>query len=110
RAGAPAAPAAADAAPLADRSAGGPAAYAPGAAAAGVKPEEEDFSYTYMAPARHKYELPTDRPAEEKDWHRLLALALRGAAALAIAYLIYHSDLPYLVGLTRRRRDGTYGA
>ncbi|MBI2787489.1 MAG: hypothetical protein HYX59_02290, partial [Elusimicrobia bacterium] len=74
------------------------------------RPEEEDFSYTYMAPARHKYELPTDRPAERKDWQRFLALALRGAAALAIAYLIYHSDLPYLVGLTRRRRDGTYGA
>jgi len=111
RAGALAAPAAADAAPLSDRGAGAPAAYAPGAASApGVKPEEEDFSYTYMAPARHKYELPTDRPAEKKDWQRLLALALRGAAALAIAYLIYHSDLPYLVGLTRRRRDGTYGA
>jgi hypothetical protein len=110
RGGALTAPAAADAEPLSDRRAG--AASAPAGAvgaASGVRPEEEDFSYTYMAPARHKYELPTDRPAEEKDWQRLLSLALRGAAALAIAYLIYHSDLPYLVGLTRRRRDGTYG-
>ncbi|MDP3541538.1 MAG: hypothetical protein Q8T11_03620, partial [Elusimicrobiota bacterium] len=90
--------------------AGGGAAPLPAGSAPGVQPEEEDFSYTYMPPARHKYELPTDRPAEEKDWQRLLALALRGAAALAVAYLIYHSDLPYLVGLTRRRRDGTYGA
>ncbi|MEQ1920430.1 MAG: hypothetical protein ABL955_14670, partial [Elusimicrobiota bacterium] len=78
--------------------------------ASGVKPEEEDFNYTYMAPARHKYELPDDRPADNKDWRYLLSLGLRGAAALAIAYLIYHSDLLYIVGFSRRRRDGSYGA
>jgi hypothetical protein len=78
-------------------------------ATTGVRPEEEDFSYTYMAPARHKYELPEDRPAEGRDWSEFLSLSLRGAAALSVAYLIYYSDLPYLVGLTRRRRDGTYG-
>ena len=49
-------------------------------------------------------------PINIKQWRELLSLGLRGAAALAIAYLIYHSDLPYLVGFTRRRRDGTYGA
>ena len=36
--------------------------------------------------------------------------SLRFVWAAAIAYLFYHSDLPYLAGFTRRRRDGTYGA
>ncbi|MDD5304936.1 MAG: hypothetical protein PHS14_17705, partial [Elusimicrobia bacterium] len=106
-----AAPASSDDVPLAARTSGGSVGpVRAGAGAPGVKPEEEDFSYTYMPPARHKYELPTERPADAKDWRYLLSLGLRGAAALAIGYLIYHSDLPYLVGLTRRRRDGTYGA
>jgi hypothetical protein len=111
RAAALTAPSSEDGGPLAARTSGGSVVPArAGASAPGARPEEEDFSYTYMAPARHKYELPTDRPSEEKDWRALLSLGLRGAAALAIAYLVYHSDLPYLVGLTRRRRDGTYGA
>lgn len=105
------APAAAEDGPsdatAARRSAAPSAAPAPAQAA---RPEEEDFNYTYMAPARHKYELPADAPKEDKDWRAMLSLALRGAAALSVAYLIYHSELPYLVGLTRRRRDGTYGA
>ncbi len=102
------APDAADVGTPTAATAGGPVR--PGVSAApGVKPDEEDFSYTYMAPARHKYELPIDRPAEGKDWRHYLALGLRGAAALAIGYLIYHSDFPYLLGLTRRRRDGTHG-
>ena len=54
---------------------------------AGAKPEEEDFSYTYMAPARHKYELPSDNPSAAKDWSAHVqwegimaqALRLRGA-------------------------------
>jgi len=109
RAGALAAPAEAASALPVQTTAGGYAGPA-GAATPGVKPEEEDFSYTYLPGARHKYELPTDRPADDKDWRDYLSLALRGAAALSIAYLIYHSDLPYLVGFTRRRRDGSYGA
>ncbi|MBI4061210.1 MAG: hypothetical protein HY403_07250, partial [Elusimicrobia bacterium] len=91
------------------RTAGGAVAPAP-SGAPGLKSEDEDFNYTYLASPRHKYELPTDRPPEKDDLRRLLSLGLPGAAsALALAYLIYHSDLPYLLGLTRRRRDGTYG-
>ena len=78
--------------------------------AAGAKAEEPDYGYTFMAPARYQYELPPDQPAENKNWRYLLELALRGSAALSIGYLVYHSDLPYLVGFSRRRRDGSYGA
>lgn len=96
-----AAPAAADnPGPFAAKTAGAPARYA----APDVKPEEEDFSYTYLAPARHTYELPPHRSPEEKNWRYLLSLGLRGAAALAVGYLLYHSDLSYLAGLARRRR------
>ena len=111
RAAALSAPASTEGGNIVARTSGGSVAPArAGGGAPGAKPEEEDFNYTYMAPARHKYELPADRPSEEKDWRYLLSLGLRGAAALAIAYLIYHSDLPYLVGFSRRRRDGSYGA
>jgi hypothetical protein len=78
------------------------------ARAPGAKPEEEDYSYTYLAPTRHKYELPTDPPKGAEDWRYLADLGLRASAILAVIYLGYHSDLPYLVGMTRRRRkNGT---
>jgi hypothetical protein len=110
RAAALTAPTSADGAPQAGATAGGPA-YANGPAPAGaVRPEEEDFNYTYLHPARHKYELPTERAGDGGGWQYWASLGLRGAAALAVAYLILHSDLPFLVGLSRRRRDGTYGA
>ena len=74
----------------------------------GAKPEDEDYSYTYLSPAKHKYELPTDRPKDAEDWRYLAEMGLRTSAALAVIYLAYHSDLPYLVGMTRRRRkNGT---
>ena len=82
---------------------------APPQAAPSAAPQEEDYNYTYMAPAKHKYELPMDRPKETNDWRYWLSLGLRAAAASSIGFLIYHSDLPYLLGRTRRRRDGTYG-
>jgi hypothetical protein len=74
---------------------------APGTAA---KPEDEDYNYTYLSPAGHKYELPTDRDPNSRDWRYLTELGLQGAAALAAVYLFYHSDLGYLLGMTRRRK------
>ncbi len=64
---------------------------------------DEDYNYTYLAPARQKYDLPTDSP-KTKDWRYLAALAARVSAALAAAYLFMHSDFSYLAGFTRRRR------
>ncbi len=103
-------PAAADDGQLSADTAGGAVVPAGRAGAPGAKPEEEDFSYNYMPAARHKYELPTDRPGEQADWRYLMSLLVRGAAAASIGYLIYYSELPFLLGLSRRRRDGTYGA
>ena len=74
------------------------------ATAPAARPEEEDYGYTYLAPARHKYEFPNDKSAESEDWRHLLSLGLRVSAALAVAYLIYHSEIGYLLGVTRRRR------
>ena len=76
---------------------------APGSPAS-AKPEDEDYSYTYLSPARHKYELPDDRPAGGRDWRYLAELGLQGSAALAAVYLFLHSDLGYLLGMTRRRK------
>lgn len=91
------------------RAAAAPATAPSNAAPAPSNEEEEDFNYTYMPPARHRYELPTDNPGENKSWQYWMGLSLRAAAALSISFLAYHSDLPYLIGLTRRRRDGSYG-
>ncbi len=104
------APAAADDGQVSADNAGGAVVPTGRGGASGVKPEEEDFSYTYMPAARHKYELPADRPSEQADWRYVLSLLVRGAAAASIGYLIYYSELPFLLGLSRRRRDGTYGA
>ncbi|NNN04491.1 MAG: hypothetical protein HKL90_01185, partial [Elusimicrobia bacterium] len=78
----------------------GPASGAPTARTADA---DEDYNYTYLAPARQKYDLPTDSP-KTKDWRYLAALAARVSAALAAAYLLMHSDFGYLAGFTRRRR------
>jgi hypothetical protein len=76
-------------------------AQAPAAAPAG-----EDYNYTYLAPAQHKYELPDDPPpAHGKDWRSLLNLGVQSSAALAAIFLMYHSDFGYLVGATRKRRS-----
>ncbi|MDE2510852.1 MAG: hypothetical protein KGL74_07000, partial [Elusimicrobia bacterium] len=93
-------------APLKDRTA---ASAVPGASGApanapGAKPEDEDYSYTYLAPTTHKYELPTDRPKDADDWRYAADMGLRASAVLALIYLAYHSDLPYLVGVTRKRK------
>ena len=80
------------------------AAQAPGATAA--RSEEEDYSYTYLPPARHKYEFPADKSPQSEDWRYLLSLGLRVSAAMAVGYLIYHSEVGYLLGVTRRRRKG----
>ncbi|MFN2624311.1 MAG: hypothetical protein ABR611_15865, partial [Chthoniobacterales bacterium] len=40
----------------------------PAGGGAAARPEDEDFSYTYLPGAKHKYELPIDRPEESKDW------------------------------------------
>ena len=99
-------PAAADAA-LQDKTAASYAASpASGAATPGpaAKTADEDYNYTYLAPAKHKYELPTDRPKDASDNRYLLDLGLQSAAALAAIYLLYHSDAGYLLGMTRRRK------
>jgi hypothetical protein len=75
------------------------------AAAVGAAPEGEDYNYTYLAPARHRYELPDDPDFPKPDWRYFAMLAARVAAALAAAYLVTHSDFGYLVGFARRRRD-----
>ncbi len=64
----------------------------------------EDYGYTYQPPAWHTYGLPADQPPAQSDRHYLIDLALRVSAVLAVIYLVSHSDLPYLVGFTRRRR------
>lgn len=91
-------------APVIDATAGAARASAPTPAARPGKPEEEDYSYTYLAPARHKYELPDKDTPRSEDWRYLLSLGLRISAAMAVGYLIYHSDVAYLLGVTRRRR------
>lgn len=77
---------------------------APGPAAATKPSTEEDYNYTYLAPARHKYEFPNEKKPVSDDRRYLLSLALRASAVLAVAYLIYHSDIGYLLGMARRRR------
>jgi hypothetical protein len=106
RAPATTAPATAADAALTDKAAASAAAPVAGAAAPGadVRPEAEDYNYTYLSPARHKYELPTDRDQNSRDWRYLMELGLQGSAALAAVYLIYHSDLGYLLGMARRRK------
>lgn len=100
------APAAGSNAALQDRTAASSAERPAGAAPSGAaaKPQDEDYSYTYLAPAGHKYELPTDRAQDGHDWRYLMELALQGSAGLAAVYLFYHSDLGYLLGMTRRRK------
>jgi hypothetical protein len=100
------APAAVADAALKDNAAASAAAPVVGPAAAGAaaKPEDEDYNYTYLSPARHKYELPTDRPQDARDWRYLMELGLQGSAALAAVYLFFHSDIGYLLGMTRRRK------
>jgi hypothetical protein len=66
---------------------------------------EEDFSYTYLSPARHRYDMSSDPPKPQSDWRYYAALAARIAAVLAAAYLAMHSDFGFLAGIVRRRRD-----
>jgi hypothetical protein len=73
------------------------------AAPAAAKPEDEDYRYTYLAPARHKYELPEDPPAGSRDWRTLAELGLQGSAALAVVYLSMHSEnIGYILGVRQR--------
>ena len=92
---------------LKDETAASAAARAAGAAAPGASAntDEEDYKYTYLAPAVHKYGFPTDRtPDAPHDWRYLMQLGLEGSAGLAAIYLFFHSDLGYLVGMARRRK------
>jgi hypothetical protein len=96
-----------DAAPQ-DRNAG--SAIAPRAATqlqASAHPgADEDFNdYTYLAPARQSYDMPVAPAKPEGDWRYLAALLARMSAASAAAYLLMHSDVGYLAGVVRRRRD-----
>ncbi len=75
-----------------------------------VKPEAEDFGYTPLASPQYQYELPTDRPVGDKDRRSSSSLGLSCLVSMAIVGLCHYTDLPYLIGFTRRRRDGTYGA
>ena len=103
---APKAPVSGADAAMKDKTAASSAAPAGGAASPGaaVRPEDEDYNYTYLSPARHKYELPADRAQGARDWRYLIELGLQGSAALAAVYLFLHSDLGYLLGMTRRRK------
>ena len=77
---------------------------APQAAAAKTAPE--DFTYTYLSPAQHSYDFSKDQTQRPDDSSRkLLAdIALRVSAAGAVGYLLLYSNLPYLIGLSRRKR------
>jgi hypothetical protein len=81
-----------------------PSSVLAGPRGAGAAPEPEDYNYTYLAPAGHKYELPLDPAKDSRDLSGLAELALEGSAALAAVYLFVHSDLGYLVGMSRRRK------
>ena len=75
-----------------------------------AKPDEADYTFTTMAAPKHKYNLPSNRRPQEYDWQHYMVLAAQSSAAVAVAYLFHYSDLPYLLGFTKRKRDGTYGA
>ena len=79
------------------------------APAVAPKPEDEDMNRTFLGPISQKYELPTKRASAPRDWSYLAELGLQGAAALAAVYLLFHSDVGYLLGITRRRNKKTGG-
>jgi hypothetical protein len=85
----------------------GSAARGPSATqAAAAKTVPEDFTYTYLSPAQHSYDFAKDLPkqADESGSKLVEDIALRLAAAGAVGYLLLYSNLPYLIGLTRRKR------
>lgn len=96
--------------PLADEARGRGASVTPhGQSAyttATAKPAAEDYSYTYLAPARHSYEFPNEKPPRPGDTagRMMLDYGLRLSAAGAVGYLLLYSNLPYILGLSRRRR------
>jgi hypothetical protein len=73
----------------------------------GAKPEAEDYSYTYLPPAQQSYEFPKGKPPRQEDATKklLLDLGMRLSAAGAIGYLLLYSNLPYIIGLSRRKRS-----
>ncbi|MFI5362755.1 MAG: hypothetical protein ACHQ49_12350 [Elusimicrobiota bacterium] len=75
-----------------------------GAPASAVRPDDEDYNYTYLSPAKHTYELPDRKAPPSRDWRYLAELGLQGSAALAVVYLFLHSDVGYLLGMKRRRK------
>ena len=74
--------------------------------AAAVKTVPDDFTYTYLSPAQHSYDFSKDQPQRPDDSAgKLLAdMALRLSAAGAVGYLLLYSNLPYIIGLSRRKR------
>jgi hypothetical protein len=83
-------------------SSGQPFAYQAGAA----KPASEDYSYTYLSPAGHSYEFPNEKPLRSgySSGRTMLDYGLRLGAAGAVGYLLLYSNLPYILGLSRRKR------
>jgi hypothetical protein len=74
--------------------------------AAAVKTVPEDFTYTYLPPARHSYEFPKELPRRTDDSVRKFReeMGVRVSAAGAVGYLFLYSNFPYLIGVTRRKR------
>ncbi|MEK7859648.1 MAG: hypothetical protein AAB320_10975 [Elusimicrobiota bacterium] len=99
----------AEEAPIAERSRDAGSTSAPATAsqpAAAPRPEGEDYGYTYLPPAQHRYELDADNKSKDDPMSRyLLRLGLQAAAALSIGFLAMHSNLPYILGLTRKKRE-----
>lgn len=75
-------------------------------AAATASPEAEDYSYTYLPSAQHSYDFRQGKEEKPKNsgLKFLLDLALRASAAVSIGYLVLHSNLAYILGLSRRKR------
>jgi hypothetical protein len=73
---------------------------------AAAKTGSEDFAYTYLSPAQSSYDFPKDhsRRADDSSRKLLADIALRLAAAGAVGYLLLYSNLPYLIGLSSRKR------
>ena len=67
--------------------------------------EQEDFSYTYLPQAKHSWELdPLLKDIQDPKTREYLAMALRLAAGLALGYLLLHSNIGYLVGISKKKR------